>query len=335
MRNSHFILTIVVACWSMPGCTDADEAATESDGVSPNDGATADDNVSDPGEDTLPSEEASAWPDAAAGGNSTSDELGTDDGQGGAGGMASAPPQTGTGGGASQPSADAATSDDLYAPADIVVSNVNGEGKAVNVVAFTLLNDGDGSRIYAALRNDGDVWACDGAVSFELFDGGGVSVGAWIGGLYSSDLFRRSDDMGGLVACFGPGDTALAALTDLPRGLAIDEVSDVLYQLTYFDRDILPFDLIPVDGLAVSDVQSVSTGSGSAFTGTLENALDVPIDDASVTIFALNDVGRPLAVATSEAAEPIAPGGSWTFETGAVPDPGVELVAYPSGSVEF
>lgn len=223
----------------------------------------------------------------------------------------------------------------LFVPEDLPVTNLSGEGKAVNVIAFTLFAGPQGPELYAALRNDGEITACTGSVSFELFDKAEQSVGSWVGGLYGDQLFRRSDGSGGLVACLEPGGVAMAGLTDLPESLAIDELGAAVYQLTYFDRDILPFELVVVDSLTVTGIQTVSTDSGNAFLGTFENGLDVPVTDATVTIFPLNRVGRPLGMAVSNSTADVPPGGSWPFETTVVENPGVDYVAYPSGSVSF
>lgn len=225
--------------------------------------------------------------------------------------------------------------DDVYLPPGLSVVNLSGEGKAVNVVAFTLVQRPGGPEVYAALRNDGDISACDAAISFEFFDHTEQSVGAWIGGVYAAQLYRRSDETGGLVACIEPGATAMVALLDLPESLALDELAATLYQLTYFDRDILPFELVAVDAFAVSGVETVNQGAETAFSGNFRNELEVPVNDAAVTIFPVNEVGRPLGVASSQADDAVPSKGSWEFRTTTVAEPGTDYVAFPSGSVSF
>jgi hypothetical protein len=253
----------------------------------------------------------------------------------GAGGEASA-----TGGNAGRDTGDAGgppvvDPGGLFFPPHVEVRNVSGEESGFNVIASTLTDTSDGPALFAALRNDREISGCDAAVSFELFDHTGYSLGAWITALYSDQLFRRDDEMDGLVSCVDPGHEALIAVTDLPEDLAIDEVAVALYQLTYFDREILPFGLIPVDEISVRDVSVLSRDGVSAFIGTLENGLDVAIESAAVTIFPVNDVGRPLGVATTTSMTDVAPDGTWEFETTTVVDPGDELLAFPSGRVSF
>jgi hypothetical protein len=259
-------------------------------------------------------------------------------GQGGTGGVV---PRgaAGDGGGAglgATGGADAgAGSDGAFVPEDLPVTNLSGEESGFNVIASTLARGSAGPELYAALENDRDISGCSGSVSFELFDYEGQSIGSWVAGLYSEQLFRHDDGTGGLVSCVDPGHKAMAAVTDLPTDLAIADVGAIVYQLTYFDRSILPFGLIAVDTLAVTNVESSMQGDGSVFTGTLENGLDVPIKGATVAIFPLDEVGRPVGFATSSETADVAAGDSWSFETTAVSDVGVDFVAYPSGSVSF
>lgn len=225
-----------------------------------------------------------------------------------------------------------------FVPEQLEVMNLSGENTGFEVVALTLAATPDGPVLYATLQNDRDISGCDAAASFELFDDDGVSVGAWVGALFSEQLFRRTDGSGGLIACIEPGQRATVALVDLPAELAIDDVRTALYQLTYFDRSILPFELEPVDDVTVTGLTAVEHDPGFGFTGQLENRLDVPLEEATVTVFPLNALGRPLGMATTPTAMSVEPGQSWSFETTAVVGTGitgVELVAYATGTVSF
>jgi len=53
----------------------------------------------------------------------------------------------------------------------------------------------------------------------------------------------------------------------------------------------------------------------------------------AVSVFPLNAVGRPLGVATASATVGVPAGGTWTFETTAVADPGVATAAAASASL--
>jgi hypothetical protein len=127
----------------------------------------------------------------------------------------------------------------------------------------------------------------------------------------------------------------MAAVMDLPEDLVIDDIGTALYQLTYFDRDILPFGLIPVEEIVVSGVEAVAGDAGFVFTGTLQNGLDVPLVATSVTLFPVTELGRPLAAVVTTSTADVAPGESWTFETTAVVDPGIAVEAFPRATVAF
>ena len=87
-------------------------------------------------------------------------------------------------------------------------------------------------------------------------------------------------------------------------------------------------DVTPVGGLAVTGVEAITSGEGTAYTGTVVNDLAATLNDPSVTVFPVNRVGRPLGMATASTTLALPPGGTWTFQTDAVDDPGVDQVAY-------
>ena len=63
------------------------------------------------------------------------------------------------------------------------------------------------------------------------------------------------------------------------------------------------------------------------------NDLGSTVSGPSVAVFPVNRVGRPLGMATASATIDLPPGGTWTFQTDAVDDPGVDQVAYATGTV--
>jgi hypothetical protein len=116
---------------------------------------------------------------------------------------------------------------------------------------------------------------------------------------------------------------------ELPATVVVEELGSASYRFSYFSRDVLPFDLLLVDMLGVTQLERFATESGSAYTGTLENRLDLTLVMPRVTVFPLNAVGRPLGMATSSSTLDIVPGDSWSFETTAVSDPGADQAVYP------
>jgi hypothetical protein len=182
--------------------------------------------------------------------------------------------------------------------------------------------------LYAALTNDGSVHACSAALGVEFFDQAEQSLGAGIGGLLTQKFFRLTDGSNGIAACVGPGDITIAALTDLPAEITMDDVRSIVYRCPYFELAVEP-----IPGLTITDVETVARGAANAYTGTFINELDVAVSNPSVTVFPLNRVGRPLGVATSSSAEEIPPGGRWTFETGTVDVVGADAAAFPAAAI--
>jgi hypothetical protein len=125
---------------------------------------------------------------------------------------------------------------------------------------------------------------------------------------------------------------AMAGTTELPESIDVDGLGYVVHRFSYFSSNVLP-ELIPVDGLTVSGVEAYSTASGSAFRGTLENGLELTLENPNVTIFPTNRVGRPLGMATGSAMIQLGPGETWSFETTQLNDTGVDHLVYPRASV--
>ena len=216
----------------------------------------------------------------------------------------------------------------LIVPEGLAVSALAGGNGVLDVIALTLRKGPSSTEMYVALRNDGDVPACSAAVSVELFDKTEQPLAAAIGGLLTQHFYRLTDGSGAIAACVGPGDVTMAALTDLPSEIAVDDVGYVEYRCPYFALDV-----VPIDGLTVSRVKRLTSSVGTTYAGKLVNELDVVVTNPSVTVFPVNRVGRPLGVANGSGTVEIPPGGSWAFETNSVSEPGVDHVAYPAGAL--
>lgn len=220
------------------------------------------------------------------------------------------------------------TDDALIVPEGLSVAALSGGNGVLNLKGLTLRKGPSSTELYAALRNDGDVPACHAAFSVELFDKSEQSLAAGINGLLTSHFYRLTDGSGTVAACVGPGDVTMAAVLDLPADLPIDDVGFAIYRCPYFALDV-----VPIDGLAISSVTSVSRGTATAFAGTFVNGLDVAVKNPSATVFPTNRVGRPLGVATASGTDEIPPGGSWSFETDTVDAPGAFHSAYPAAAL--
>ncbi|HTN83758.1 MAG TPA: hypothetical protein VL242_08735 [Sorangium sp.] len=217
--------------------------------------------------------------------------------------------------------------DALIVPEDLTIMAVPGGNGVLDLIALTLRKGPTNTELYAALRNNGDAHACSAAVSVELYDKAQQSLAAGINGLLTQHFYRLTDGSGAIAACVGPGDVTMAAVLDLPSDIVIEDVGYVLYRCPYFALDV-----VPIDGLAISQVMAVKGGAGTAYTGTLLNGFDVAVSTPSATVFSVSRVGRPLGVAIARGTAPIPPGGSWAFETNIVDTPGPVQAAYPAGA---
>jgi hypothetical protein len=220
------------------------------------------------------------------------------------------------------------TSDDLViVPEGLSNTNMDGQDMGLTLLAFTLVQETTGPKFYAAVRNDGDTPSCEAGMTTYFVDKADQVVTESGNVLLSGRLYRMDD--GTIIACIAPGQVAMAAATDLPSSMMIDQLG---YLKHLFPAFTVP-GVVPIPGLSVSDVQIVATEAGNAYTGRVTNGLDVAVSSPAVTIFPVNRVGRPLGVATSSETSDIPPGGSWTFKTSAVYDLGVGYVAYPDASI--
>lgn len=213
-------------------------------------------------------------------------------------------------------------------PEGITVTALPGGNGVLDVIALTLTKEPSGAAVYAALKNDGDVPACSAAFSVELFDEAEQSIASGIGGLLTQHFYRLTDGSHAIAACVGPGDVTMAAITDLPADLVVEDVRTVVYRCPYFALDV-----VAVDGLTVSQLKRVTGTGGTAYRGKLVNELDVQVSQPSVTVFPVTRVGRPLGVAIGSGTADVPPGGEWAFETSTVAAPGSDFVAYPAGAL--
>ncbi|MDF3065181.1 MAG: hypothetical protein K0R38_782 [Polyangiaceae bacterium] len=194
----------------------------------------------------------------------------------------------------------------------------------MKAAAVTLKSGPSGIELYASLKNGGESPACGTAFSVELFDDAEQSVAAGSGGLLVKRFFRLADGSG-TAACLAPGDVSMIALRNLSLDLPPEQVRRVEYWCNYWALDV-----VPLGELKLSEVTRVLHADGTSFTGVLENGLDAPLPSAAVAVFPLDDAGRPLDVALAEGMTEVPAGGSWSFETSAVADPGIARASFPT-----
>jgi hypothetical protein len=220
-----------------------------------------------------------------------------------------------------------ADDDRLFVPEGLANTNQSGADVGLVLIAFTLVEGKAGPELYAAIRNDDAIPICNAGLVTLFLDKSEQIVTSDGAGLQGGRLYQLSD--GPIVSCLDPGEIAMTASTNLPDEVVIDQLGSLQHQLPGFILD----DIVPIAGPVVSDVKKVTTASGTAYTGTITNGLDVTASALSVSVFPLNRVGRPLGVATSSATMDVPPGGTWTFETSTVDDPGVASVAFAAATI--
>jgi len=206
---------------------------------------------------------------------------------------------------------------------------VGGIGEVwLTLYASTLVDGPNGVEYYTAVRNDGEIPVCLGSVTTYFVDVTDTLVASWSAGLYLRNYYRRDQGTGNYTLCIAPGDIAMTASTmDLPPEIVIDELWYLMHEFPGF----LFYDIVPVEPLlTVTDVVVVPNGDGGGhYTGTFTNRSDTTLDVASVSIFPVNRVGRPLGMATSRTEVEVPPGGSVAFETSMVADLGNGFVTAP------
>lgn len=215
----------------------------------------------------------------------------------------------------------------LFEPADLPNVSLDGVGGALTVYSSTLRTGPNGLELYAGICNNGDALLCSVAMQVEFYDQSDQLLGTASGAVQSGRIYEFSQSPYP-ISCVAPGQTAMAALTSLPEGLTIADLKSMGHRFPAFLID----DAVPIAGARVTEVEAVRTIAGAFFRGTLSNDSDVVITDPVVSVFPLNEVGRPLGNASSSAVLEIPPGGTAEFETDVVSDSGVELIAFATAS---
>ena len=219
--------------------------------------------------------------------------------------------------------------DALIFPEDLDVSLEPGGDGVLDLYALTLRDGPDGLELYAALTNDGDVPACDAALKVTLYDRAGQPLGNFINGLDTKSfyLYTLPDASTTIAACAKPGDVTMTEIATMATDILVADVGQVVYYYSYF-----ALDAVLIDGLTVTQVNTMTSNAGTTYTGTVLNGLDITVSAPSIRVFPLNRVGRPLAMAKGSDASQVAPGGTWTFQTDTVDTPGVTSAAFPAAS---
>ena len=218
--------------------------------------------------------------------------------------------------------------DRLFVPEGLPNTNESGQDIGLALVAFTLVPGASGPGFYAAVQNVSSAPLCQAGMMLSFYDTAGELVGSGASVLLSGRFYELSDGSGTIISCVAPGQIAMTGETDLPDTIALDQLGSLQHLFPSFNVGVTA-----VGGLTVTGIEAVASGQGTAYTGTVVNGLGSTLSGPSVAIFPVNRVGRPLGMATASTTDDLPPGATWTFRTDAVDDPGVDQVAYATGSL--
>lgn len=224
---------------------------------------------------------------------------------------------------------DGVPGDDLLVfPEGLSNTNLDGEDVGLTLVAFTLIQQDGGLALYAAVKNDGNTPACEAGMTTYFIDQDDQVLTSSGTVLESGRLYRMAD--GTVIPCIDPGQVAMAASTDLPSSLSVGQIAYLKHIFPSFTLD----SIVPTPGLSVAHLALVATHGAYAYTGEVINQLDLGASALRVTVFPVNRVGRPLGAATASETAALPAGGSWSFTTTTLDNPGVDQAAYPAASIE-
>ncbi len=219
-------------------------------------------------------------------------------------------------------------SDAAFFPSNLTVARSSGEGPGLTLTAYTLREGSGGLEAYVAVRNTGDHAACSVGISIEFYDSAEEFLASSTAGLLTQGIYRLADDPNQLLGCVAPGGLGMAALTDWPSDLVLEDLAYLVYRCPHFNIDV-----VAVDAFTLRQVESIRANSHTTYEGIFVNELDVTISEPQVTIFPVNHAGRPLARALATGTLEIPPGETWAFETEAVAQAGEDFVAYSTAAI--
>ena len=215
----------------------------------------------------------------------------------------------------------------LFVPEGIAVSARPGINSVFNVTALTLQAGPNGASVYAAVRNDGEVVACNASFTVELLDKDDQVLATDTGGLVFRSFYRLTDGSGTPAGCVAPGEVTKVAILNLHLDSPIEDVQRVEYRSTYWAN----LGVVATEGVSLTGVEAVTRSSGVVYTGALLNGLETPLSAPTVAVFPVNAVGRPLGVTYGGSSLVLQRCETWDFETSAVSAAGVGYDAYPLG----
>jgi len=198
----------------------------------------------------------------------------------------------------------------------------------LTLTALTFQPTDDGFEFYAVIENQSDEPICYGGITVNFLDGAEQVLAFW-GEALSSQLYLMDEGSGGFIQCVEPGGVSMTGTQKLPDGIVETELEVVEYSLPAFALA----GVVLCDDVTVSPLQLVQMGEKTAFSGLVQNHLEVAVTSPKLNVFTLTDEGRPVGMATASETIDIDAGSTWSFETNSLDDTGSEAVSFVNVSL--
>ena len=96
-----------------------------------------------------------------------------------------------------------------------------------------------------------------------------------------------------LIGCLGPGEIGMGQDTEILEGVYLGMIGSVRHDFSGISQP----SVVPADDVGLSGLRATTNASGfPVFSGSVENGTYEAIDARSISVFALNSLGRPVAV---------------------------------------
>jgi hypothetical protein len=187
----------------------------------------------------------------------------------------------------------------------------------LEVVAHTIREHDGENQYLVAVENTGSCPICMLELSSTFTDFQGNVVAAGMTTL-RTPLYHSTRQMGlstlvlsNLVRCLGPGEIAMAQDTEILADVYAGMIAAVRHDFSGFAQS----GVVPAEDVGLSGVKATIDTSGlPVFTGRVENGSFQAIEATCISVFAINAVGRPVAVTEASGPGRVVVGDALDFE---------------------
>ena len=197
----------------------------------------------------------------------------------------------------------------------------------VEILAFTIAEGSLGPVWLVAFENvSTDLRLCGLRLPFLFFDAAGTQI-ARAGGVLNVPLSRGSSGAGGILPCLLPGEIGMAVNTYDLGNTDVDAIASITWSVDALNL----YDAVSTNDIVVTGLGLVKDEfDRDTFAGTIENNTGYSVMNPDISVFGLNEVGRPLLEGHEYESTTLAAGASWNFVTRPGFDqPIASFVAFP------